>query len=558
MLSIVLVAVGYPQSDWSFDASVLTSTSFTVGNSLWSSPSAATYQGVEAWDLNGPLIAAAPAAPPLNSGILIPENYTHAYWVYFSVTGGSWRPGLNGPRSDGTDGNTFCVFVENEDKLAVMGDDGGETSTHTIVKGEWQFVLMTASGGSTTFYVDDGTGVPSSVGSVGKSCSGVAVRAIPASGQSTFGHVALIQGWNRVLSEEEIVELHADTRCTHIKVDCPPTAPPPSAPPPSPPPYPPGAAPAPPPRLASVGDDPLFVGGDGLQYEVRGTPGAVFNVLSTPVLSINGQFLAVPPRFKGVDITDTVLGAVGVALCDSNAAVGALTFATDGALSLVAADGSISAHTVSGGGGAGWSLRHSRLVCDLKAMSCSWRPHDGAPLRLPEYDGGHSRIHLTTATADVVITRNAMVDLGTETEIDCADFKRWPAAARACAAVMTRYHEVGGAGISGGASTQETLLLLAGPRLRSEQRFHFMDIALTRLEFAQSQVHGLLGQRALLKGANATKAVTASASLAGRVEAEQMFGPQGEGAIEGEYSEYIMGTLGEHGGGRFTRFLHCL
>ena len=41
----------------------------------------------------------------------------------------------------------------------------------------------------------------------------------------------------------------------------------------------------------------LFKGADGAPYEVRGEAGSVFNILSSPRLSVNSQFVAVPPQF---------------------------------------------------------------------------------------------------------------------------------------------------------------------------------------------------------------------------------------------------------------------
>ena len=115
-------------------------------------------------------------------------------------------------------------------------------------------------------------------------------------------------------------------------------------------------------------------------------------------------------------------------------------------------------------GKAGYALEHTRLVCDLSAMACGWRQHDGKSLALPQYDGGHSRIKLFTASTNLTVTRNAMVDLGNDgaeqTEIDCGDFSKWPNAAAACARVMH------------GKGSQEELLMLVGPRLRTDQRFH--------------------------------------------------------------------------------------
>ena len=95
-----------------------------------------------------------------------------------------------------------------------------------------------------------------------------------------------------------------------------------------------------------------------------------------------------PERFRAEDITDTVLGSVGIALCDGAGSGGvphSITFTVDGRL-LHHHDRS------SGGAGHGaeagstaanlsYSLEQHLLVCDLSQMSCGWRVHDAsAPL----------------------------------------------------------------------------------------------------------------------------------------------------------------------------------
>ena len=126
-------------------------------------------------------------------------------------------------------------------------------------------------------------------------------------------------------------------------------------------------------------------------------------------------------------------------------------------------------------------------------------------------------------------------------EVDCAEFAPWQAASAACEAARQ------------GRSAPETLLLLVAARLPPEQRFHFMELEFSpRRELLQSELHGLLGQRAL---GTAAAGVTAR----GAIDLETGFGSQGEGAIEGVYTDYIMGALGEHGGTRFTmNFGHCV
>ena len=97
-----------------------------------------------------------------------------------------------------------------------------------------------------------------------------------------------------------------------------------------------------------------------------------------------------------------------------------------------------------------------------------------------------------------------------------------------------------------------------------------------RLELQQPHVHGLLGQRALRRRSEVQDGSSDDAPLnvprsrgslaapsigsrgAGvREAAAAKFGAQGEGAIEGVYTEYIVGALGQHTGTRFNRFSNC-
>ena len=67
----------------------------------------------------------------------------------------------------------------------------------------------------------------------------------------------------------------------------------------------------------TAGDDPTFVGSDGLAYHVLGEPWKYFNVVSSPTISLNAQFLPVKPGFAHGKITDTVLGTLHLAVCDA-------------------------------------------------------------------------------------------------------------------------------------------------------------------------------------------------------------------------------------------------
>lgn len=196
----------------------------------------------------------------------------------------------------------------------------------------------------------------------------------------------------------------------------------------------------------------MFIGVDGKPYEVMGEPNQVFNLLSSPSVSVNARFEAVPSAFKGEDITDTVLGSVGVAVCDLQG--GALQLHFDMATGNVSvanlADqlplGSY-ADSLMDRRSAGARLRAAgiRFVytwyeCDLRWMSCVWRseqdrpsqPHDASPALLFT---GHARVQLRGAHLQLEISRHSMVRLGhgrDNTEIDCRSFSSWPAALSAC------------------------------------------------------------------------------------------------------------------------------
>ena len=132
-------------------------------------------------------------------------------------------------------------------------------------------------------------------------------------------------------------------------------------------------------------------------------------------------------------------------------------------------------------------------------------------------------------------------------EIDCADYGLWTAAATACAAVQR------------GHGGSEALMMLAGPKLKPENRFHFTQVQLPKLALNPTAVHGLLGQRALRLPSSGAGAQLAGAGEHGPAEVGTAagYGSQGEGAIDGVYTDYVVGALGEHGTGRFAKFGPC-
>ena len=311
----------------------------------------------------------------------------------------------------------------------------------------------------------------------------------------------------------------------------------------------------PPPRLANnliAGDDPMFVGGDGVAYEVKGAPGAVFNLLTSATLSINARFEAVPEALRAEDMTDTALGDVAIAICEEGCEL-QLEHAVDTGL-VTRRSRCVASSAV--------AVTHERLECDLRRMDCAWRPVPAAelnqPVELPLLLLGHSRVTVRTKGAEFGITRSAMVNV--DGEIDCARWSAWPAAKIACAL------------LSRGAAPAEhvqlwTLLLRTAsapwpptPSAAVGGKFYFSELSVTRLDTAATDLHGLLGQRAHAhstqdgsEGSSPGVNITVSA----RGQTSSRFGSQGEGAIEGSYRDYETPGLDKHGHSKFSLWRGC-
>jgi len=305
----------------------------------------------------------------------------------------------------------------------------------------------------------------------------------------------------------------------------------------------------------AVGDDPIFVGSDGMPYEVRGEPGSVFNLLSAGTMSINAMFEAVPPKFQALDITDTVLGSVDLAACATD--LSPLNDGGRGSLHFDVGSGNLSVS------GAPIGAVFERFQCDLTSMSCGWVPAtadhvsggsvagkgDGQAraLVLPKVDSGFARVRVAGATGVATITRHCMLSL--DIDLDCADFAKWPVASAACGALMR--------GEAPADVREEWVMLLTLPTIRAEERFCFMGLGLANVAAAPHEVHGLLGQRVA-----ATEQPLRSASVSARgvpsVVFGPGFGPQGEGAIEGVYTDYRRDALHAHDTpSPHNRFLRC-
>ena len=74
---------------------------------------------------------------------------------------------------------------------------------------------------------------------------------------------------------------------------------------------------------AITDDTGALVGADGIKYEVLGEVNSSFNLLSSPRLSLNAQFIAVPPALRGAragnasrELTNTTLSSIHLTACD--------------------------------------------------------------------------------------------------------------------------------------------------------------------------------------------------------------------------------------------------
>ena len=288
----------------------------------------------------------------------------------------------------------------------------------------------------------------------------------------------------------------------------------------------------------------LFKGADGAPYEVRGEAGFVFNILSSPRLSINSLFDAVPPQFPTLAVGDTVLGDLGIALCgaDGGAAVRLHLDVATGNLTLAHEAGSSAEDALAAASEVGAVVRLERFLCDLKQMNCSWvdvaftldttpgggssgggsggggggvepgaalRWTEGSRVELPLMDSGHSRLSMRSRQLEpgvhdelkISIARNALV--APDTDVDCEDFTAWEVAHAAC------LHLIGGTAPP--ERREEWALLLTMPYLEPHMRFHLAQLDVPAVEPTswrgseagwraeqariQRQVHGILGQR---------------------------------------------------------------
>ena len=345
-----------------------------------------------------------------------------------------------------------------------------------------------------------------------------------------------------------------------------------------------GDGPSPPSPPSSAGDDPTFVGADGLPYEVRGEPWKYFNLLSTPRLSLNAQFLPVPERFVHGKITDTVLGTLHLALCDAprSRIVGVTFDVFNGAIGCTvrspdeAPGSSEQAPCAEVLPLAGVAVTAEPSACNLATMECGYVPLEHNLTAILEVNPALVRVHMVRYNVSVFGTNLSLVrdvvDRPEPTEeLDCGVLAAIGGRAlRACEA--WRAFVRGEAPLEAWLAlpnkdrTATVARLTAGNKTR---QLHFYNALVEALPFAQRDVHGLLGQRSVspspmrttaavgpsplgvlaLSTAQLRREMSAGGSSAGTMQV--VIGAdgqhQGEGAIEGSYRDYQVRYVSSHG-----------
>ena len=238
----------------------------------------------------------------------------------------------------------------------------------------------------------------------------------------------------------------------------------------------------------------------------------------------------------------------------------------------------------------GVKLSDERYICNLRRMTCEWIASRLLPTTVvaPQVDMRYSRVKVRHADIQVDVTRNAMVNLGGKngvplTEVDCGEFSEYELATKACKSVQD--------GSAPSHRRQKWLLILVMTTLPRSQQFHFTQIEVPFVGYSQSEVHGLLGVRAIkpeftqtidpavraaaaarealftdrlptgflgardlpLRGLRDDPAMGPGVGWASASNTAELFGPQGEGAIVGHYRDYIVESLSEHNSFKYSR-----
>jgi len=312
----------------------------------------------------------------------------------------------------------------------------------------------------------------------------------------------------------------------------------------------------------TAGNDPVFTDFHGNEYKVDGEAGRSYNLISAPGVSVNAHFQAVPQDsvFPPTGITDTTMGSLHVRICGAfdlqlDVAAGAANCSRAGRAGRAVP-------CASAANASGVRLAREESLCSLATMACQWVGEADAKAWADH--GGADLVHLGMMRLQLAVPGRAELQLSRDTvfsdphDTRCADFERWPEAKRACAEVAA--HQMGGAARHSNSTIEKWLGILRLHKPHPDaRRYPFTHVMIRSLGYEQREVHGLLGQRAIDPPRPPPGAAIAAArgaeqaSSAGHGAHRALVSPtgsyastQGEGYIEGSYTDYEVPELHHH------------
>ena len=227
------------------------------------------------------------------------------------------------------------------------------------------------------------------------------------------------------------------------------------------------------------------------------------------------QFLPVKSGFVHGKITDTVLGTLHLAVCDAATGhtLGVLfdVFSGEYHCTITPPNSPLGSNTPAPCASAlttfGVSITEEGATCSLHSRECGHLPVTEVPatqregFRAPEplVPLSMARFNVSVGGARLSLLRD-LIDRP-EPPMNCAPLAKWAHAHTACR-VIARAH----ASPDGSAAVKEWQALPAPDKIavlayltngNASQQMHFYNVRVESLPYAQPEVHGLLGQRAV-------------------------------------------------------------
>lgn len=304
---------------------------------------------------------------------------------------------------------------------------------------------------------------------------------------------------------------------------------------------------------STAGQDPIFEGwqnGQKVRYEVKGEPSRVFNLVTGVGVQLNAMFNAVPEWAIVQDLTETVLGDLGMRLCEGGLENRLKLDATSGNVSLNGRPLLEGHHSVDG-----TPVWFERWVCPLSRNgSCHFITRfDDASVATgvppEEVDMRMRRLTVNTQGLTIKLTKQ-VVHAFNANITDCTSTnvfpQQWQRDVCKEIAIESRTGHF--------TNRMQILIQALSDSLGINQEhfgFNWTEFPFTQVNIEPivvsdnlPQLHGLLGQCALdhtTKNDRMTEP-RLSATVVSRVDANGRAlssGPQGQGVIQGQFQDYF-------------------